>query len=67
VAANADKIHIYLVDKEKASVEGYGIDGDITKPMTLLWNVYFSSSSEVLLERPLCSRSLCVCGGELLY
>ncbi len=49
VAANADKIHIYLVDKEKASVEGYGIDGDITKPMTLLWNVYFSSSSEVLL------------------
>jgi hypothetical protein len=59
VAANADKIHIYVVDKEKASVEGYGVAGDITKPMVLLWNVYFSSSSEVhtrLLAMTLCRR-----------
>jgi hypothetical protein len=48
VAANADKIHIYLVDKEKASVEGYGVNRDITRPMVLLWNVYFASSSEVV-------------------
>jgi hypothetical protein len=40
-------------------VEGYGVAGDITKPMVLLWNVYFSSSSEVV-EAIAPSRSVSV-------
>ncbi len=45
---HAAKIHLYLVDKDRASVEGYGIDGDITKPAVLLWNVHFASTSQVI-------------------
>jgi len=47
VSNNADKIFIYIVDKEKSSVEGYGINGGLAKAMMLLWNVHFPSSNEV--------------------
>jgi len=48
VSNNADKIFIYIVDKEKSSVEGYGINGGLAKAMMLLWNVHFPSSNEVI-------------------